>query len=104
MKKTAKKNKASRKENTSGSSERQISEEQVSVNVPADIKHPKYARAYAHGFIAARSGKYLDFVAPAYRWAIARGWKDGEKAREAAHIEAQAEQDAHEAAMEAAPF
>ncbi len=53
----------------------------TSINVPADIRHPKYARAYAHGFQAAREGKTLAFVAPKYRWAISRGWKAGEGAR-----------------------
>ena len=84
MSKTTKPRNARTNENTSESSERQISP----VTVPADIKHPRYARAYAHGFNAARSGKYLDFVAPAYRWAIARGWKDGEKARAAVQLAA----------------
>ncbi len=63
------------------SSERQIFQEPVKVNVPEDIKHPKFARAYAHAFNAARQGTFLSFVAPAYRWVIARGWKAGEGAR-----------------------
>ena len=84
---------------TNGSSEKAIP-----VSVPNDIRSPKFARAYAHGFTAARAGKYLDYVAPAFRWAIARGWKDGEAAREAAHVQEQADVAAMQAAMEIAPF
>jgi|GEM_PF-2746723 len=54
---------------------------QLKIEIPEDIKAPKFARAYAVGFRAAYEKRWLSFVAPAYRWAIARGWADGDRAR-----------------------
>ena len=69
--------------------------------VPEDIQSPKHRRAYAAGFRAAYFKRHLAFVAPAYRWAIARGWEDGQALRdELAQIEAE-EMIAEEAAAHA---